>query len=284
MNKAAALAVLKVSAAAADRCRPRQRGLVILIYHRVGGATGVQVDLPTELFERQIAMLAATGRVVDLDSALGILSSAGPDAGSDAAGSDEGVPGPADPVVVTFDDGTADFADVAVPVLVRHAVPATLYLATDFVERGRDFPDDGKPLSWGALGDVASTGLVTIGSHTHTHALLDRVGPEDAADELDRSIGLIEDRLGRRAHHFAYPKAVAGSPPAEDAVRRRFRSAALAGTRPNPYGADVHRLSRSPIQRADGMRWFTRKVEGGMALEDVVRQRLNRRRYEGATA
>jgi hypothetical protein len=49
------------------------------------------------------------------------------------------------PVVVTFDDGTADFAELAHPVLERHGIPATIYVATDFVDRGVDFPNDGPP-------------------------------------------------------------------------------------------------------------------------------------------
>jgi hypothetical protein len=85
------------------------------------------------------------------------------------------------------------------------------------------------------------------------------------------------------AAHFAYPKALAGSAAADRAVRRRFRSAALAGTRPNRYGAsDPYRLSRSPIQRADGMRYFDQKLAGGMGFEDTLRRGLNRIRYIGA--
>ena len=77
---------------------------------------------------------------------------------------------------------------------------------------------------------------------------------------------------------------MAGSAAADAAVRARFRSAALAGTRPNPYGrTDPYRLARSPIQRADGMSWFRRKLDGGMALEDRLRTLANRRRYAGAT-
>jgi hypothetical protein len=67
-------------------------------------------------------------------------------------------------------------------------------------------------------------------------------------------------------------------------VRARFASAAIAGTRPNRYGrTDPYRLHRSPVQVADGMRWFRRKVAGGMALEDDVRRLVNRLRYRGAT-
>lgn len=266
--KRAALGAVKRMAAGVDRITPSRPGVVVLLYHRVGRRSSVEVDLPRSLFAEQMAAIA--GRAVPLDGALDALAGPPPEAG----------PGP---VAVTFDDGTADFVEEAVPVLVEHGVPALLYVATAFIEEGRSFPHEGAPASWAALADAVSTGLVTIGSHTHTHALLDRADPDAVADELDRSQALIEDRIGVPAHHFAYPKAVAGSPAAEAAVRARFRSAALAGTRANRYGAtDPHRLARSPIQVSDGMRWFGAKLDGGMGLEDRLRQVINRGRYAGA--
>jgi len=33
----------------------------------------------------------------------------------------------------------------------------------------------------------------------------------------------------------------------------------------------------------DGTRWFQRKLDGGLGLEDRVRTLANRRRYAGAT-
>ena len=134
--------------------------------------------------------------------------------------------------------------------------------------------------SEGAEDSAAATGFVSVGSHTHTHRLLDRAEPAVIVDELDRSRGLIEDRLGVPARHFAYPKARPGSVVAEAAVRERFASAALAGTRANAYGAtDPYRLARSPVQTSDGLRWFAKKLRGGMALEDTLRQIIDRRRY-----
>lgn len=259
---------MKWTAAAADTVR-RPHGLVVLIYHRVGGHTPVSVDLPRPLFADQLAALAGGWAPLTLDAAADLLGAPGPP------------PGPP-PVCVTFDDGTADFVDEALPELVTHRIPATLYVATDHVESGREFPNGGRPASWAALRDAVSSGLVTIGSHTDTHRLLDRVSGPEAAAELDRSIALIEDRLGVVCRHFAYPKALLGSAPAEQEVKRRFRTAAVAGTRPNPYGrTDLYRLRRSPVQVTDGMRWFRRKAAGGMALEDDLRVLRNRRRYAG---
>jgi peptidoglycan/xylan/chitin deacetylase (PgdA/CDA1 family) len=266
----AARTAIKVTSAAVDTIRRPEAGLVVLIYHRVGRRTQVEVDLPTSLFEEQVAFLAGEAQVVTLTDGLARLAE--PAAARDPM------------VAVTFDDGTADFADVALPVLAAHGVPATIYIATDFIERGVQFPDHGVPLSWAALTDAASTGLVTVGSHTNRHRLLDRLPASEIDKELDRSTELIESRLGVRSTHFAYPKAVLGSPVADAAVRTRFDSAAVAGTRVNPYGAtDPYRVARSPVQLSDGMRWFRRKVAGGLGFEDILRRALNHRRYADAT-
>jgi hypothetical protein len=73
-----------------------------------------------------------------------------------------------------------------------------------------------------------------------------------------------------------------GSPDAEIEVRRRFSTAAIGRCRPNGFGsADLHRLTRSPMQITDGLRWFRRKAGGGLALESDLRDLLNRRRYAG---
>jgi peptidoglycan/xylan/chitin deacetylase (PgdA/CDA1 family) len=261
---------VKAAASAADVLRPPPHGLVVLLYHRVGQRTAVDVDLPFDLFADQICFLAEQCRVVTLAEGLRLLAIA--DAPERTV------------VAVTFDDGTADFADLALPVLEHHRVPATLYLTTRFIEEGQPFPDDGAPLSWAALRDALATGMVDVGSHTHSHALLDRLPDEQIAYELDRSVELIAERLDHAALHFAYPKARPGSPTAAAAVRHRFRSAALAGTRPNRYQvSDAYRLARSPIQRSDGMRWFVHKARGGLVLEDILRRRLDRRRYRRAT-
>jgi peptidoglycan/xylan/chitin deacetylase (PgdA/CDA1 family) len=265
---------VKTVAVAADTMRHPRRGVVVLIYHRVGRQSGLDVALPVELFEAQAEALAASGRVVPLGDALPRLRRP----------VDPATAACEDPVVVTFDDGTADFVERALPILERHGLPVTLYAATAFIDEGRPFPGDGRPVSWQGLADACATGLVDVGSHTHRHVLLDRLAPAEVPSELDRSIDLIGEHLGRPPLDFAYPKAVPGSTSTDRAVRRRFRSAALAGTRPNPFGAtDPYRLARSPIQRSDGMRWFERKIGGGMAAEDRLRGILNRWRYAGST-
>lgn len=219
-------------------------------------------------FERQVEWLAATQRVLDLDHAVAEITG----------------PGPVEPgVVLTFDDGTADWIDVVAPILARHGVPATFYLTTAYPSGDLPLPDDEPCITWQGVDELAASGVATIGSHTHSHLLLDRLDPAAIDDELDRSIELIGARTGNRPAHFAYPKAVDPSHPARTAVRSRFRSAALAGTRANLAGGDPFALLRSPIQAADGFDDFVRKATGGLGLEDSIRRTLNQVRYRAAT-
>lgn len=254
-----------------DGLVPPPVGVTVLIYHRVGGGSTSDVDLPAEVFDAQLAHLAEHARVVGLDTAVAEL--AGP------RQYDE----PLRPtVVITFDDGTDDFVDVAVPALVRHGLPATLYVATQYIDEQAEFPWGARPTSWAALRDAASTGLITIGSHTHSHWLLDRLEPAEVAADLDRSIELIGEHLGLSAQHFAYPKAMPGSAHAEAAVRQRFRSAALAASRVNRHDrTDLHRLWRTPVQCSDRFEHFQAKARGGMRLEGELRALVARVKYRG---
>jgi peptidoglycan/xylan/chitin deacetylase (PgdA/CDA1 family) len=277
---------VKHAAMAADRVAPPPDGITILIYHRVGGGSDSAVDLTVDQFERQLEHLREHHRVITLDEAVTAVTAGRVEGWSESqAPATASSPGQDDrrQVVITFDDGTADFGDHAVPALARHDLPATLYVATKFVDEGLDFPWGAPPATWSALHEAAATGLVTIGSHTHSHWLLDRLDRSAIDGDLDRSTELIEREFGGGPRHFAYPKALPGSPAAEIAVRRRFTSAALAASRVNrPGRTDLHRLWRTPVQRTDDPSMFAAKANGGLRLEGEIRALAARVRYRGS--
>ena len=230
--------------------RRRAGDVVILLYHRVGLGSA-QIELLPEQLDRQLAYLAHERLAITLEQAL------------DGRGG----------VVVTFDDGTSDFREEALPLLERHRVPALLYLATGGVANGSRDPS---AITWPQLAECVSTGLVTVGSHTHTHANLARASEPEAENEMRMSKELIEDRLGVSCRHFAYPWGVAGAG-ADRAARRLFTSAAWDGWRTNRAGRiDPHRLGRVPILRDDGFFFFRRKVAGQLDTEAWVYRALGR--------
>src|SRR5207245_471198 len=141
--------------------RERRPGVIILGYHRVGGGSAAQLDLPSALFEWQMEYLKRHHVVVHLDDVVQI-----------ARGT---VSYPHDVVVITFDDGYEDVYRHAFPVLAKYHLPATIYLTSSYVESGSAFPSEapsngrGRPLTWRQAREMQSSGLVTFGAHTHTH-------------------------------------------------------------------------------------------------------------------
>jgi len=247
VRKAAKVGVLPLGLPA----RRRAGDVVILGYHRVGVGEG-EIDTPSTSFSRQIDFLMAQGKVKTLDDALEF----------------------GDAVVLTFDDGTRDYYEHALPLLVERKVPSLLYLATTMPQD--DPAPRGGGLSWHMIEEAIATGLVTVGSHTHRHANLGRSTEAEAHEEMRRSKQLIEDRIGVPCRHFAYPWGV-GSMGADRAARRLFETAALDGWRTNRRGAiDRYRLGRTPILRSDGMVFFRAKVHGILDSERYLYQAARR--------
>ena len=97
---------------------------------------------------------------------------------------------PERPVLVTFDDGFADFRSEAWPALREAGFVATLYVTTGFLEglhraSGATRPP-GPWLDWDALPGLSEQG-VEIGGHSHTHPHLDTLSAE-AARRRDRRL------------------------------------------------------------------------------------------------
>ena len=262
--------VAKSAALVSGRLTGRRAGLVVLLYHRVGAGER-NIDLSTETFRRQMASLAEHCEVVPLSEGLRRAGDPGLDR---------------DLVSITFDDGTADLYEHAFPILAGFGLPATLYLATGPCEEGLPFPSwatgtiDAPALGWDQVNQMLDSDLITIGSHTHTHADLDVVDGATIREELRRSKELIEDRTGRACLDFAYPHAVTSSE-AEAAVRRTYATATVAGWKKNRAGRiDPYRITRTPVTRADGPVFFRAKRAGRMAPEAMLYRMGGTRRAE----
>lgn len=121
----------------------------------------------------------------------------------------EGPALPARSVVLTFDDGFADFFTEALPVLQRYGFTATLYVVTAFMNgTSRWLQREGEAtrliLTWDQLTEISLSGI-ECGGHTHCHRQLDILPHAVAQDEIVRCKGLLEDHLGQDVLSFAYP-------------------------------------------------------------------------------
>lgn len=255
--------------------RERRPGVTVLVYHRVGGRSGRQGDLPLELFAWQMRWLAQHCMVVSLNEVVTIAR--------------HGLRHNRDVVAITFDDGYEDVYTRAFPVLVTYHLPATVYLTTAPVEAGGPFPFErglpsevrGRPLQWEHAAAMQRSGLIDIGAHTHSHPNLAALSSDEIRREIDQANEWIARRLGAAPAHFAYPWGRV-SDAAKAIVDGTYRTAAVGGTCKNPYGAiDLHALQRVPIQRSDGRFFFRLKLESYLRGEAWLRQVIDGRRRVG---
>lgn len=251
--------VAKTVFATTDMMIPSPLGPRILIYHQVGAGLGRQMEVTAEAFTWQLRWLAANREVVSLDSAIERWHE--PDA--------DGL------VVLTFDDGYRDVYTTAFPLLHERNMPFTLYLSTEMIESGS--VGDAVPLQWRQIEAMSDSGLLTVGSHTHTHRDLRLASEEETLWEVETSNSVIDRRLGLRPRHFAYPWGYwSGS--AHEVVSRAYETAVLGAPRSRTR-FDPHMIHRFPIQLSDGKAFFGHRVRGGLLLEERIRRRA--RGYSG---
>ena len=202
----------------------------ILTYHSIDSSGSVlSVDAAT--FRRHVTWLSS-GRVRVMT--IPQLAEFGPDT---------------DAVALTFDDGFANFATVAWPLLREHGLPATVFVVTDHVgatnawERSAGGAIPILPLlGWDALGQLAAEGA-TIGSHSRTHPHLTALDRERLVDEVAGSAALLRARLGGTAAIFAYPYGAVNDRVAA-LVRDTYRWGCTTALRPLEPGVSAHLLAR----------------------------------------
>ena len=114
-------------------------------------------------------------------------------------------------VAITFDDGYGENAQFAIPELVARRIPASYFVATDFITSGRAFPHDlaaGQPLPPNTLAQLqqfAAQGI-DLGAHTRTHVDIGTVvEPQRLQDEIVGSIDWLRSQLGVACRYFAFP-------------------------------------------------------------------------------
>jgi peptidoglycan/xylan/chitin deacetylase (PgdA/CDA1 family) len=168
---------------------------------------------------------------------------------------------PARPVVVTFDDGYADFAQHALPALAARSLPSTLFLTTGWLEGGRHRepgPTDAM-LAWSQLPELLERG-VELGAHSHSHPQLDTLTGPALRDELVRPKDRLEEALGRAVDLVAYPHGYNGPRVRRAARVAGYRAAAAVRNALHPPGEDPFAVARLTVTRTttaqDVARWL----------------------------
>jgi peptidoglycan/xylan/chitin deacetylase (PgdA/CDA1 family) len=173
------------------------------------------------------------------------------------------------PVILTFDDGYADFYSQASPILEKYGFKAVVFLVTGFIKNGNRGRLNGKEiLTWEEIRVLTKSGT-SFGSHSVNHPLLQKLSESDLEFELRQSKADVEDNIGESIDAFSNPFAF----PYGDklfcelyinllrASGYRFGVTTIVGR--NPDGCDFFQIRRLPINQHDDLLFFRAKLEGG---------------------
>jgi peptidoglycan/xylan/chitin deacetylase (PgdA/CDA1 family) len=168
---------------------------------------------------------------------------------------------PERPVVLTFDDGFADFFTNALPVLQQYNFTATLYIATGFIgSTSRWLAREGEAtrpmLTWSQVSEIGACGI-ECGGHSHRHPQLDTLPLAQAREEIVRCKKLLEDHLGQKIWSFAYPHGYHS-----EAIKRLVREAGYTSACAVGYAMSSTTADPFALERL--------KVGADMSMDDLA--------------
>lgn len=217
--------------------------ITILLYHRVTDDARDNLTTGIEQFDRQMALLRHHFLPIPITELLKIDS----------------VPASNRPLVcVTFDDGYLDNFVNAVPILLRHNMPASFFVATGLIGTKKQFPHDirrgNQPIpmmEWSHLREMHRAGFA-IGSHTVNHIDCAAESAQVVYDELCQSMDEIRSRIGINDVIFAYPYG--GKKNMTDERLEMVRQVGYVGCLSAYGGSNIGKIDRFDILRR-GIHW-----------------------------
>ncbi|QWD89163.1 polysaccharide deacetylase family protein [Polynucleobacter sp. MWH-CaK5] len=177
-----------------------QPSAIILLYHRVAEVKSDPAKLAVTpiCFEQHIIFLKKNYEVISLEELIERCQS------NSLVGKE---------AVITFDDGYQDNLNVALPLLEKYQVPATIFVTTGMIGEVPNFQwsadclseDQPRYLTSDELVFLANHPLISIGGHTKNHARLSDLNFIDQYDEISSNKKHLEEIIGKDVNLFAYP-------------------------------------------------------------------------------
>jgi peptidoglycan/xylan/chitin deacetylase (PgdA/CDA1 family) len=187
------------------------------------------------------------------------------------------------PLLITFDDGYAELAEHAFPLLLKYGFPAAVFVVTDRL---------GKTNTWDEACGYETHGLLTreqiiywagrgidFAAHGRTHADLSILPSAESEREVLESRDELAAILGRRPLAFAYPYGKF-NPAVVETVRTAYPAAFTARRGLNTARTDSHLLRRALVDPRDSLLDLACRVRFGWSPIAAVRQFLRPPRVE----
>ena len=216
-------------------------GIRILMYHRISAAPQFdQLSVSPARFAAHMQYLAAHCEVISLAQAVAQLP----------------LRSRRQKIVITFDDGYLDNLRHALLVLTQYQLPASIFITTEFCDQSLRHPRypasaERLHLNWSEVRELASSPLITIGSHTLSHPYLSRLDADQAALEITQSRSRIQAEINQPVDFFCYPSGDV-TPREQRLVQQAgYTAAVTVAPGRNHAQTPLHALHRTEITDRD---------------------------------
>lgn len=168
--------------------------------------------------------------------------------------------------MITLPSGEYTFSDISSKILVldkiRQEVKSNSAIIPDTIattiQKQLGFPTiwssphilDQK-LNWQQVIELENTEGMTVGGHTHTHAILGFLDENSQKLEIDTSLKLLKEKAGIQSHHYSYPEGQAehfNTITIQHLMKKNIKCCPTAIDGNNEPDSDLFNLQRIMIQ------------------------------------
>jgi len=238
---------------------PPKKGIPILMYHKVSSGFADGLTIPAKTLETQFEYLRNKKYTPLTFAELKTIQESGKSL-------------PSKPVILTFDDAYADFAELALPLLKKLNFTATVFIPVGYMGKTNVW-DQGSDqvMSAEQIKNIALNENIEFGLHSFLHRNYADLNPEDMQGDLENCYRTLNYYKIPFVNVLAYPY---GGYPKKDKLlnqqmKQLFRKQGLnfalrIGNRINSWPVkDPYELKRIDIKGTDNYPTFRTKLRKG---------------------
>ncbi len=158
-------------------------GVISIMYHRFNESKYPSTNIKLDVFKEQIKIIEEEG-----------IKFIHPNEFEESLSSSKGDR----KVLLTIDDGLLSFYQNAWPLLKRKKIPFILFINTREIGTFNY-------MNWEQIKELYNDENVEIGNHSHSHEYLVDEKEEIIKDDIEKSIKIFKENLGKNSEFFSYP-------------------------------------------------------------------------------
>lgn len=224
----------------------RKADVPVLMFHNVGNVSFFDTKLTKrfkispENLEKLLKFVSQKYQTVSMEELYDYLTN--------------GVKLPENPIVLTFDDGWSGVFKFAFPLLKKYKLKFSSYLISSYIDKNPDY------LKKEEVFDMLNSGLMELGNHTKSHALLGFVSRDVLKKEINGAQDDFEQMFGVRPLTFAYPGGSYNKNVIDEVDGAGFHTAVTVKQGKTQSEDELLLLKRIEVEGTDSVKDLERKL------------------------